>query len=162
MSRVYVSDTNIWIDFRNGGLLNELFTLPFTICCTDFVFSELGGTEQGILRDKGLIVESLDSTAVGRLMDLMAAHNNSSLADVSCYLLAQDSGLPLLTGDRRLRKQAELDGLQVHGVLWLLDQLVVHQVISPARAAEGLQHMRDAGARFPAAECQDRLARWAV
>jgi predicted nucleic acid-binding protein len=41
MSRVYVSDTNIWIDFRNAGLLDALFKLPFSLCCTDFVVHEL-------------------------------------------------------------------------------------------------------------------------
>lgn len=37
MSRIYISDTNIWIDFNNAGLLNELFQLPLTFCCTEFV-----------------------------------------------------------------------------------------------------------------------------
>jgi hypothetical protein len=31
MDRVYVSDTNIWIDFRNAGLLDDLFRLPFSM-----------------------------------------------------------------------------------------------------------------------------------
>lgn len=31
MSRIYISDTNIWIDFRNAGLLDELFELPFIL-----------------------------------------------------------------------------------------------------------------------------------
>jgi hypothetical protein len=32
MSRVvYVSDTNIWIDFRHAGLLEQLFRLPARI-----------------------------------------------------------------------------------------------------------------------------------
>ena len=41
MSRIYISDTNIWIDFNNAGLLDELFRLPFALCCTDFVLEEL-------------------------------------------------------------------------------------------------------------------------
>jgi len=39
--QVYISDTNIWIDFRNAGLLDALFDLPFQLCSTDFVLSEL-------------------------------------------------------------------------------------------------------------------------
>jgi len=30
--QVYISDTNIWIDLRNAGLLDALFDLPFTLC----------------------------------------------------------------------------------------------------------------------------------
>ena len=41
MQRVYVSDTNIWIDFRNADLLDVLFRLPFRFCSTDFVLHEL-------------------------------------------------------------------------------------------------------------------------
>ena len=29
MQRVYVSDTNVWIDFRNADPLDDLFRLPF-------------------------------------------------------------------------------------------------------------------------------------
>jgi len=27
--QVYISDTNIWIDLQNAGLLDKLFNLPF-------------------------------------------------------------------------------------------------------------------------------------
>jgi hypothetical protein len=56
------------------------------------------------------------------------------------------TGYPLLTGDGRLRKQATHDGIQVHGVLWLLDQLVAYAVISGAAAAVGLKTMLNIGA----------------
>jgi hypothetical protein len=38
---VFVSDTNIWIDFDKVGLLDELFSLPFQYCTTDFAAEEL-------------------------------------------------------------------------------------------------------------------------
>ncbi len=90
----------------------------------------------------------------------MQAHNNSSLADLSCYQLAQQTGHALLTGDGRLRKQAKADGLQVHGALWLLDQMVMHQIIEPKNAATSLQSMLDSGARLPEADYQKRLTLW--
>jgi hypothetical protein len=158
--QVYISDTNIWIDFRNAGLLDALFDLPFQLCSTDFVLSELQDFDPQALIKRGLVVHGLDESATARLFGLMVAHNNSSLADVSCYLLAQETGHPLLTGDGRLRKQAVQDGLQVHGALWLLDQLVGHQVTSPQAAAVGLQSMLDSGSRLPGTECQVRLRTW--
>lgn len=161
MSRVYVSDTNIWIDFRNAGLLDQLFQLPLTLCCTDFVLHELQDVQGDALIANGLIVETMNEEATTRLFSLMAAHNNSSVADVSCYLLAQDTGRPLLTGDGRLRRQAVTDGLEVFGALWLLDQLVAHAVVSPAEAVRGLQAMLARGGRLPGAECNARMASWA-
>jgi len=157
---VYISDTNIWIDFRNAGLLDALFDLPLQLCSTDFVLAELQDFDPQALLKRGLVVHALDESATARLFGLMAAHNNSSLADVSCYLLAQDTGHPLLTGDGRLRKRAMQDGLQVYGALWLLDQLVAHKLVAPTLAALGLQSMLNGGARLPDSECQTRLRDW--
>lgn len=160
MSLIYISDTNIWIDFRNAGLLEQMFRLPLPLCCTDFVMQELEDFPHGELLNQGLIVESLDEARVVRLYGLRIEHNNSSLADVSCYLMAQDTGRPLLTGDGRLRRQAQRDGLQVHGALWLLDLMVEHQVIEETHAAKALAHMLEHGARLPTGECETRLSRW--
>ena len=160
--QVYISDTNIWIDFRNAGLLDALFSLPFKLYCTDFVLNELKDFDTQHLLARGLVVESLDAVATAALFHLMQAHNNSSLADVSCYQLAHQTKHPLLTSDGRLRKQAKTDGLKVHGALWLLDQLVAHKTIKTKEAAKGLQSMLTSGARLPEADCQKRLTLWAA
>jgi rRNA-processing protein FCF1 len=160
MSLIYISDTNIWIDFRNAGLLEQMFRLPFNLCCTDFVLRELQDFPREELVARGLLVESLDECGVSRLFQLKIEHNNSSLADVSCYLLAQQSGRPLLTGDGRLRRQATRDGLQVYGALWLLDRMVESELIIPTQAADALESMVLRGARLPPAECHARIATW--
>ena len=160
MKRIYISDTNIWIDFRHAGLLSVLFRLPFTLCCTDFVLFELNDFDHEALIEQGLQIEVLDSALISRLSELNIEQNNSSLADVSCYLLAKDTGRPLLTGDGQLRRQAQQDGLQVYGALWLLDRLVEHLIISTRQAANGLDAMLASGARLPQFECNARLAKW--
>lgn len=160
MQRVYISDTNIWIDFGHAGLLDALFALPYTFVSTDFGVKELDHPAPVGLVERGLVVETLGPEAVEQLFVLMAEHGNSSLADVSCYLVARARGVPLLTGDGRLRKQAMRDGVQVHGTLWLLDQLVAQRVILPAQAAAALQVMLDRGSRLPQAECELRRAAW--
>lgn len=161
MNLIYISDTNIWIDFRHAGFLDTLFKLPFSLCCTDFVLDELDDFEHDDLKQKGLQVVELGEDAVEQLSNLTTQHNNSSLADVSCYFLAKDTGYPLLTGDGKLRKQAIKDGLPVHGALWLLDRLVEHALVSKLEAAMGLQKMLDSNARLPKAECDKRFADWA-
>lgn len=158
--RVYISDTNVWIDFGHAGLLDALFTLPFTFVSTDFVLVELHHPSPDGLLARGLVVETLDEAAVAQLFGLMGLHGNSSLADVSCYLVAKTQGKLLLTGDGRLRRQAAKDGLEVRGALWLLDQLVAHEIIATAHAAAALQAMLTSGARLPHADCAHRLAAW--
>jgi len=161
MSKVYISDTNIWIDFAHANLLAEIFKLPFDFCCTDFVLGEINDieTHQSLLK-LGLIVEKIDERNIAHLYSLMESHNNSSLADVSCFFLAKQTRIPLLTGDQKLRKQAAADGLTVYGSLWLLDLLVAHKIINKVRAAQCLELMLENGARFPQSECQSRIAGW--
>lgn len=153
-TEVYISDTNIWIDFRNADVLDELFWLPFRLCCADFVLSELKDLPTQTLIAQGLIVETLEGDEIGELHELLAAHHNSSLADVSCYYLAVRTGRPLLTGDGRLRAQAAKDGIKVFGALWILDRLVECALLPHQRAAKALQAMLNHGARLPHAECQ--------
>lgn len=66
----------------------------------------------------------------------------------------------LLTGDRELRHVAEERGLEVHGVLWVLDQLVEHGLLAPRAARRSLRAMLDQGAWLPADECEKRFSRW--
>lgn len=160
MHRVYVSDTNIWIDFGNADVLDQLFRLPFTWCSTDFVLSEMLKLDGQALIDRGLRVEAMDERAMQQLFLLKREHHNSSLADVSCLLLARESGQPLLTGDGRLRRSAQALGLEVHGALWILDQLVAHALLSPPSAAIALERMLAHHARLPPTECAVRLHRW--
>jgi predicted nucleic acid-binding protein len=134
--------------------------LPITFCCTEFVLHELNDLPKDELVAQGLLIETLDDAAVSQLFTLKIQHGNSSLADVSCYFLAQQTGHPLLTGDGKLRKQASKDGIEIYGVLWLLDKLVALRLITPARAAEGLETMIQHGARLPQADCHQRLQQW--
>lgn len=160
MQRIYISDTNIWSHFRHGGLLDELFALPFAFASTDFVLNELPEGEPEQLKALGLIVETLQADAVAALFELTLQHNNSALADVSWYFVAKAKNLPLLTGDAQLRRQAAKDGVVVRGALWLLDQFIEHGIIASNHAAASLQAMLDAGARLPKPECDKRFNDW--
>ena len=51
-------------------------------------------------------------------------------------------------------------GVEVHGTLWVLDQLVETGLISRAEACVGLQRIVDAGSFLPEEEVTVRLTRW--
>jgi hypothetical protein len=79
---------------------------------------------------------------------------------LAAFLLAKVIEATLLTGDRRLIELAKANRMSVHGVLWLLDEMVHYQAITPGQAANALGRMLDRGARLPADECRKRLVRW--
>jgi predicted DNA-binding protein (UPF0278 family) len=82
------------------------------------------------------------------------------VVDLVTLLLAKMLGAGLVTGDLRLNELARGQGLPVHGVLWILDELVNHQVLTATQAVAALLKMIDQGARLPNFECQKRFERW--
>lgn len=159
-TKILVSDTNIWIDLHRCTLLETVFKLPHQFVTTEFVWRELRKPPGQQLTDLGLTIEALSSDETLQLFDLKQSLKNSSLADVSCYFVARDRGWTLLTNDGALRKSGHQAKLDVRGVLWILDELELHQVLSPAELASALTSMLDAGARLPDGECTKRLTYW--
>jgi len=66
----------------------------------------------------------------------------------------------LLTGDAHLREAAKSEGVDVHGVLWVLDELVAQSILTPPDAATSLQRITAAGGWLPRMESEDRIKRW--
>jgi len=46
---VLVTDTNIWIDLENGGILRDVFDLPYQFLTTDFAMRELVRPKRQVL-----------------------------------------------------------------------------------------------------------------
>lgn len=159
-TKILVSDTNIWIDLHHSNLLEKVFQLPHQFVTTDFVWRELRKPPGHRLEDLGLRVEALSGNETMELFELRNTLNNSSLADVSCYFVARERGWTLLTNDGDLRKSGRRASLDVRGVLWILDELEKHQVLSPNDLFTALTAMLKAGARLPEEECNNRLSRW--
>ncbi len=159
-TKILVSDTNIWIDLHRCNLLETVFKLPHQFVTTEFVWRELRKPPGQQLTDLGLAIEALSSDETLQLFALKQSLKNSSLADVSCYFVARDRGWTLLTNDGALRKSGHQSELDVRGVLWILDELEFHRVLSPVELASALTSMLDAGARLPDEECDRRLLKW--
>lgn len=158
--KILVSDTNIWIDLHRSGLLSTVFALPHHFVTTDFVWRELRHPPGQQLTDLGLTIEGLSGDEVLSLFELRQTLGNSSLADVSCYFLSRERGWTLLTGDGALRKSGQQGQLEVRGVIWILDELERHALLSAHQLADALDSMLNAGARLPKDECRKRLKRW--
>lgn len=158
--KILVSDTNIWIDLDRGGLLEAVFSLPHEFVTTDFVWDELHQPSGQSLEGLGLAVESMSAEDIQSLSQLTRDLHNSSLADVSCFHLAQSREWTLLTNDGAVRKAGRKERLDVRGVLWLLDELYLQQVVSGPRLIDALGAMIRANARLPEAECERLKEAW--
>lgn len=156
-----VVDTNIIIDLHRGGVLREFFRLPYTIFAPDVIVAELLEPAGKILLDLGLQSMGFSGAEVMRVIELSRNHPEVSINDLFAMQLAEIEGIMLLTGDKRLRRIAEQEhDLQVHGTLWVLDQLIKRKLIPPSEAFNALRRMIQSGSRLPKPECERRIHKW--
>jgi hypothetical protein len=160
LQSVLVTDTNIWIDLENGGVLVEVFRLPYQFIIPDFAIPELMRPRWETLKALGLEAHELIAEQLSELLQLRQIYRNLSIIDLAAFLLARMLDATLLTGDWRLIELANVNGLSVHGVLWLLDEMVHFQALTRVQAATALRRMLEQGARLPAEECKNRLSSW--
>jgi len=160
LQSVLVTDTNIWIDLENGGILAEVFQLPYQFLISDFAILELIRPRWETLEVLGLRTYELPAEQVLELFQLRQAYRNLSMIDLAAFLLAKILDATLVTGDWRLSELANASGLSVHGALWILDEMVHFKALTLGHAASALKRMLNLGARLPAEECRNRLTKW--
>ncbi len=157
---VCTTDANIWIDLDHGDLLDEAFRLPFEWTIPDLVFAEVKSPDQALLTSLGLVVRPLSGSELNRIIALNANYPAPSPADLAVLVAASVDGATVITGDGPVRSAAKQEGLSVHGLLWILDQMVADAVVTASRAAAGLTAIIKKGAYLPPAEVERRLQSW--
>jgi len=118
-----VADANVLFDLCNGRILPTLPALSYHYIVPDAVFAELDPALQVSIQNLGFEVGSLPAETVREIYTVRPKHPKLLVADLFALYVARDREAMLLTGDSRLRKLAEAQGLAVHGTLWVLDEL---------------------------------------
>lgn len=166
--KILVNDTNIFIDLHSVGLLEEMCRLPYEIHTVDFVVSEIVDADQRRIFDelvarRGIFVDGFTADEVIEIVEEHSAvSGNLSIPDCSVCYFARKHNVPMLTGDRRLRRYAEEQSIEVHGILFIFDELVRHDIISTSMAADRLEELFAINARLPKAEIRERINRWRI
>lgn len=145
---------------ENGSILTEVFGLPYQFLTPDFAIRELVWPKWQMLQALGLRSQELEPSLIQELALLRAGNRALSATDLAAFLIAKALDATLLTGDWRLNDLAMRNGIRVHGVLWLMDEMVRFRAIAPEQAANALNQILDQGARLPHDECQKRLVSW--
>lgn len=164
--RIAVKDASILIDLAEGDLLGLWFRLEIETHTTDLVLREVKQEAQWrrvspFVDAKLLQVHATAAAEIGAVVAFSQAHG-ISLPDASGVFLARRLQACLLTGDRRLRRTAQIEEIETHGLLWIMDQLVGRGVLAKVDAAHRLEKMIAGGSRLPPADCEARLRAWRV
>ncbi|MCX2564743.1 PIN domain-containing protein [Acetobacter thailandicus] len=160
---ILVSDTSVLIDLERAGLLQELFLLPFEFAVPDLLYArELAGELGDRLMQLGLRIEELTPVELQRATAVNRQHSRLSVPDTFAFALAESRRWGLLTGDGTLRELAVAEQIDMHGVLWLFDQLAEGNHVGFARLHGGLASLfAHPRCRLPANEVRRRLSRFA-
>jgi hypothetical protein len=132
--QLLISDANILIDLEEGRLLTPFFSLPYEFKVPDVLFEEELREQHSELLELGLFLGELSPESVIYAFALA---------------LARQEECPLLTGDMTLRKTADKEAILVKGTLWVVEQMVVHEIITKEQALEAYDLMKKAGRRLP-------------
>jgi len=156
-----VTDASILFDVVNGGIVHEMFQLPSLFITSDLIADiELKNPPFTEFHREGLRKKELSKSQDTALNEIRKSHKNLSIYDISAFVLARDQKVILLTGDEALRHFAKSQNVEVHGIIWILDQLIKHKIITKADAIQALRQIIGHNSYLPKKECENRITLW--
>jgi predicted nucleic acid-binding protein len=156
--RIVISDSSCLIDLRKVSLLDVFLRLPYEFLIPNTLFEEellkfTAAQKKALLR-AGLKVIDLPGERVSRAQQVMRAAPKLSVHDGFAFALAESHpGCILLSGDGELRKLAAEHEMEVHGVLWILDEIHRNKLAAGATLRSVLEFLTaDTTVRLPRRE----------
>jgi predicted nucleic acid-binding protein len=164
--RIIVSDSSCLIDLRKASLLEAFLSLPYEKLIPNTLFeSELlkfSDAQKQALLDGGLQVVDIPGPGVLRAQEVIGDRPRLSIHDGFAFVLAEShDGCILVTGDGELRTLASEKGIEVHGLLWIIEQIHLHTVQPAAALATALRALeQDVSVRLPRRELLAAIRRY--
>lgn len=161
--KLAVTDANIFIDLFYIKHIDLLFRINCEIYTTNQVIIELENHHQDELlklkNDKYLIVYGLEDEEITNLSNYKD-YKGLSDSDKSVLYLSEKVDAMVLSGDDLVRKTCKKRKIEIHGILWLLDQFVYMNHIKPIDAANKLEELTKYNSRLPIDSCEERIKKW--
>lgn len=152
-----ISDASVLIDMEHGRLTDVMFSLPFKFAVPDTLFVEELLEHHAHLSQSGLIIKSMKGELVAEAYKFHKKYIKTSVNDMLALVLAKHENCQLLTGDKALRAAAIEFNIEVHGTIWLVEQMILNKRITIERAQKSFNRMRNSGSRLPWSELEKIL-----
>jgi predicted nucleic acid-binding protein len=144
MARIVVSDSSVLMDVAKVDLVEATLALPYEFVIPDVMLAEelldLGTYTPTALLALGFREACLDGAGVAQALRY-AAQYRTGLSRNDCFAMtfAETHSCILLTSDRELRSVSLRKGIEVHGLLWLIDLMIEHRTIESCVLVEALE-----------------------
>jgi len=160
---VAITDANIFIDLHSLDILESIFSLDFEFHTTQEVIDELEDDQieeltrisvAGHIEIHVLTPEELEEL---QNLDVSPGLSNT---DRSIIICTQKVESMVLTGDMKLRHTLQESGIEVHGILWVFDEMISAEIITEENAANLLESLMEINTWLPFTVCRERIDSW--
>lgn len=162
-----ITDSNVFFDIISIGALPEFFALDYEIGTTDFVYDEILHSDQkevitSFIRAKKLMIYSLSPEEVEEVNNFKTTRNFKGLTDKTVLWKALKLKCILLTGDKKLRREAEELNIEVHASLWVIENLILSGIVSKSKGCSLLKALKLMNASVPVDEIDKLLRKYII
>ena len=159
--KLLINDANILIDIVKLDLVEAFLQLEFEMHTTDFVFSELEERQQNFFLNEKLNIITTEKTEdYTQIFKLQSLHKGLSFEDCSVWHYAKQLKGILITGDGKLRKNASHAGIVVKGIIYIIEEIKIQNLLSIEDCIEKLKELKKLNNRLPHNEIDKRVQIW--
>lgn len=163
--KILINDANILIDLVQLELLHEFADLAFELYTTDFILDEIDVEQQKeiyqiIEEEKFTVITTTEVEDLQNIADLLNSSNGLSFEDCSAWYYSEKMNGTLITGDRKLKREAEKSNVEVRGIIYILDEILKQGLISFDKSIEKIKLLYEINNRLPQEELKKRIKLW--
>ncbi|MEO5776675.1 MAG: hypothetical protein ABIQ27_07200 [Flavobacterium sp.] len=158
--KLHINDANILMDIVKLDLAVAFLALGFELYTTDFVFAEMELEQQAALQSAVLVKLGANEADMNAIFEMTEEHAGLSFEDCSTWYFAQKMDGILVTGDGKLRTKASASGVEVRGMIYIIEQIKVQGLLPIITCVEKLRLLKELNDRLPMAEIDTRIHAW--
>ncbi|RLA70320.1 MAG: DUF3368 domain-containing protein [Epsilonproteobacteria bacterium] len=132
-----------------ANLTEKMFALPYTFAVPDILYYEELEDEHNNLLMYELQILSLSSSTIKYTESIVPLYRKASKNDLFALALAKQEKCPLVTGDGALRKAAEKEAVIIFGTIWIINELIKHDMINIDEAKKAYVILKENKRRLP-------------
>lgn len=168
MEHIVINDTNVLIDLCNSGMISHCRQLSLDMHTIEYVVNEIvdpmhKSIIESCISEGSLKVDTLDAEDnmnLYQLFSVLRQSTNLSLPDCAVIVYAKRHAYHIITGDRKMRRYAESQGIKVSGTLYISDLLVSEGIVQPNVMSEHLRQLAASNVRIPRNAIEERIKRY--
>lgn len=157
-TKIIITDTNIITDLNNANILQEFIDMHNVYISDMIKNDEINSKTCDIEIINSFKVIEATSAQLMKISNLSSKEKKLSIYDLLNYVIAKDNNYILATGDNRLKKYSEENGVEVIRTLKIIKLMKENSIISIQKAINACMFLRNnPSTRIPKENIDDTI-----